>query len=78
MNPSEQFRRFAAECEAMSNFAESRRTKLLDWFVKPGRRFPIDRFAGCPNPQTLHLWPNFFTAPGNIRRCVGLATYCGD
>ena len=30
MNPSEQFRRFAAECEAMSKFAESRRTKLLE------------------------------------------------
>ncbi len=28
MNPSEKFRRFAAECEAMSNFAKSPESKV--------------------------------------------------
>ena len=78
MNPSEQFRRFAAECEAMSNFAESRRTKLLDWFVKPGRSFPHRSLRRMPQLPNACIFAKFFTAPGNIRRFVGLATYCGD
>jgi hypothetical protein len=79
MNPSEQFRRFAAEYEAVSKSAGPGEQSYLIGSSNRDVVFPPIASQGCPNSQTLaSLAQIFFTARGNIRRFVGLATYCGD
>ena len=56
MNPSEKFRRFAAECEAMSNFAKSTESKAT-WNGMAARWILFAELADDRNSSKVNTTP---------------------